>query len=312
MSCSVAYVLDVRRLRVLLAVAEHGGVAAAARALSFTAPAVSQQLAALERQLDVALVDRSGRTAVLTAPGQRLAEQARAVLALLEAAEADLADHTGAPRGVLRIGSAPTLGRALLPGVLARLAVVAPQLDLRIEQLEPEDSLVALARGDLDLALAGEYALTPRRAQVGVERLDLVTEPVHVAVHAGHPLADGHDVHLSDLRTERWIAPATGSSCALLLERSCAIAGYEPHVVARCADFAMATALVAAGHGVTLLPACAATDPPPKVRLLHALDPPIRRTLYAATRPGTRRQPILACLLDTLAAQAQHLVTVAS
>jgi len=133
---------------------------------------------------------------------------------------------------------------------------------------------------------------------------------VHVAVHAGHPLADGHEVHLSDLRTERWIAPATGSSCAPLLERSCTIAGYEPHVVARCADFAMAAALVAAGHGVTLLPACAATDPPPQLRLLQALDPPIHRTLYAAIRPGTRRQPLLTCLLDALAAQALHLPVV--
>ncbi len=157
------------------------------------------------------------------------------------------------------------------------------------------------------MALAGEYALTPRRAQVGVERLDLAIEPVHVAVPASHPLAGGHSVHLSDLRTEQWIAPATGSSCALLLERSCANAGYEPHVVARCADFAMAIALVDAGHGVALLPACAATDPPALVRLLQAVDPPIHRTLYAATRPGTRRQALVACLLDALTAQAQRL-----
>jgi len=302
--------LEVRRLRVLLAVADHGGVAAAARAMSFTAPAVSQQLAALERQMDVPLVDRSGRTAVLTAAGQRLAEHARAVLALLEVAEADLADSSGAPRGRLRIGSVPTLGRALLPSVLAELAVAAPQVDLRIEQLEPEASLVALARGELDLALAGEYALTPRRQQAAVDRLDLVTEPVYIAVAANHPLADSHQVYLSDLRTERWIAPAAGSSCALLLERSGALAGYEPHVVARCADFAMAAALVAAGHGVTLLPACAAMDQHPQVRLLQALDPPIHRTIYAATRPGTGRHPLLACLLATLTAQAQHLPSI--
>jgi len=302
-------VLDVRRLRVLLAVADHGGVAAAARALSFTPPAVSQQLAALERQLDMALVDRSGRTAVLTAPGQRLAEHARTVLASLEAAEADLAEHSGALRGVLRIGSIPTLGRALLPGVLARLAAAAPQLDLRIEQLEPEDSLVALARGELALALAGEYALTPRRLPTTVERVDLATEPVHVAVPADHPLAGGRRMHLSELRDARWIAPAAGSSCAVLLERSCAIAGYEPHIVARCADFAMATALVAAGHGVTLLPACADLDRPAQVRLLTCVDPPIHRMLYAATRPGASRHPLLACLIEALTAEARHLPT---
>lgn len=109
----------------LLAVAEHGGVAAAARALSFTPPAVSQQLAALERQLGVSLVDRSGRTAVLTLPGRRLAEHAQEVLAGLEAAEADvtaLARPDGAAQGVVTIATILTLGRSLLPGVLGQLA----------------------------------------------------------------------------------------------------------------------------------------------------------------------------------------------
>lgn len=150
----------------LPAVAEYGGVAAAARALSFTPPAVSQQLAALERQLGVSLVDRSGRTAVLTLPGRRLAEHAQELLAGLEAAESDvaaLAHRDGAVQGVLTIATIPTLGRALLPGVLAQLARTAPQLDLRIEQLEPQESLPRLTRGELDLALAAEFALTPRR-----------------------------------------------------------------------------------------------------------------------------------------------------
>lgn len=298
--------LDVRRLRVLLAISEHGGIAAAARALSFTPPAVSQQIAALERQLDVGLLDRSQRTARLTAAGQRLARHARTVLADLEAAEADLVSLDGEVRGLLRIATIPTMGHGLLPGVIAALAASASGLDVRIEQLEPEDSLPALARGEFDVALAGEYGLAPRRLDVSIDRVDLFTEPVFIAVPADHRLT-GSRVALEELRDDRWIAPAAGSSCAVLLERSCALAGYEPHVVAHCADFDMATALVGAGYGVAILPRIAVRQASPvAVRLLVPVDPQIHRTLFAAVRRGAREHPAISCLLDALRAAAPN------
>jgi DNA-binding transcriptional LysR family regulator len=294
-------VLDVRRLRVLLAVGEHGSITAAARALSFTPPAVSQQVAALERQLGVALVDRTRRTVRLTEAGHRLAGHAQQVLARLEAAEADLArlDHTVS--GVLNVATIPTLGSALLPQALAHLNAVAPGLDPRIEQLEPEDSLPALARGELDVALAGEYNLVRRRPHANIEREDLFTEPMLIAVPARHPQA-GPGIDLADLHDARWIAPARNSSCAVMLERSCALAGYEPHVVAHCADFALAATLVSADHGVALIPTIAAPDPHdnPGLRLLTVTDTPIHRTLFAAFRHGTREHPAVSHLVTAL------------
>ncbi|MDX6226834.1 MAG: hypothetical protein QOI76_224 [Frankiales bacterium] len=294
--------LDVRRLRVLLAVAEHGGVAAAARALSFTPPAVSQQIAALERQLDVVLLDRSRRTAQLTEPGRRLAAHARTVLAGLAAAEVDLANLAGLIRGTLRVASVPTLGRALLPSAVAALQVRAPELEVTVDQLEPEDSLPALARGDYDVAVAGEYGLAPRRLEASVERVDLFAEPVLVAVPSGHP-APGQTIRLADLRDELWIAPAPGSSCAVLLERSCAIAGFEPLTVGHVADFDMAAALVAVGHGVALIPESAWYGQR-GVRLLTSTEPEIHRTLYAAVRAGTAQSPAIAALLEVLVRSA--------
>ena len=158
---------------------------------------------------------------------------------------------------------------------------------MRIDQAEPEESLTALARGSYDLAVAGEYGLAPRRLDASIERVDLLAEPVLVAVPVDHPAA-GPTVRLVDLRDDRWIAPAPGSSCAVLLERSCAIAGYEPHVVGHVADFEMAAALVGAGHGVALIPAVAAPRVPAAqgIRLLTATDPEIHRTLYAAVAPA--------------------------
>ena len=288
-------------MRVIVAVAEHGGIAAAARALTFTPPAVSQQIAALERQLGVVLVDRTGRTARLTAAGHRLADHARQILASLEAAEADLTALDGDLCGVLHVGTIPTLGRALLPATLAELATIAPRLELRVEQVEPEASLPALARGELDLALAGEYGLTPHRPTTHIQRVDLFTEPVLIAVGPDYPTT-GTEIALTDLRDARWIAPAVGSTCEVLLHRSCALAGYEPHVVAHCADFDLAAALASTGHGVTLIPAIAAelcrSSAP--VRLLHARQPEIHRTLYAAIREGARDHPLLGALINAL------------
>ncbi|WP_336207056.1 LysR family transcriptional regulator [Nonomuraea sp. LPB2021202275-12-8] len=301
--------LDVRRLRVLLAVADHGGIAAAARALTFTPPAVSQHIAALERQVGMLLVDRSGRTARLTAAGDRLAGHARHVLADLEAAEADLASLDGDLRGTLVVGAIATLGRTLLPATLTALRTTAPEVDLRLEECEPEDGLPALMRGELDVVLAGEYGLTPQRPQAHIDRIDLFAEPLMIAVARDHPL-QGPEVELAHLRDERWIAPAAGSSCETMLRRSCALAGFEPHVVAHSGDFAVAAALAGAGHGITLLPAIA-TSPrlgdAAGVRLLGVHQPGMHRTLYAAIRQGARRHPLVGCVLDALTTSADTL-----
>jgi DNA-binding transcriptional LysR family regulator len=295
--------LDVRRLRVLLAVREQGGVAAAARALSFTPPAVSQQIAALERQVGTTLLDRSSRPARLTPAGERLADHAGTVLAGLEAAAADLAAFTdGGPAGTLRIGVIPTVGRAILPGAVRALAGCAPGLRLQIEQSEPEDSLPAVARGDLDLAVGSEYAMTPHRRDQRLERHDLAVEPLLVAVPSGHREA-GDSVALGRLRDETWLAAMPGSSCLTMLRRAGAASGFEPVEGGHCAEFAMALALVAAGAGIALVPAIAVPSPPPDgVRILAVQGGRVERTLYAVLRRGTAGHPALAATLAALSA----------
>lgn len=209
--------LDARRLRVLLAVREHGNFAAAAGALSFSPPAVSQHIAALERQLGTALVERHPRNTQLTAHGQRLAGHAADVLARLEEAEADLARSHHTISGLLRIGVIATVGTHLLPRTLRSIANLAPQLKIDITQAEPETSVPALQRRDLDIVIASEYATVPHRTPPQLERHDLHTEPVYVALPTGHPQNDADPVPLASLRDEPWIAPAKGTTCHELL-----------------------------------------------------------------------------------------------
>ncbi|MEO7261860.1 MAG: LysR family transcriptional regulator [Jatrophihabitantaceae bacterium] len=297
----------------LLAVQEHGGVAAAARSLAFTPPAVSQQIAALERQVGVTLLDRSQRAARLTPAGVRLAAHAERVLGHLDAAEADLASMTDQASGLFRMAVIPTVGRTLLPSALRRLAETAPDVELHIEQAEPEDSLPALRRGELDLVLAGEYAVAPQRLPPGLDRHQLLSEPMLVAVPADHALT-GPSVSFIELEKQRWIAAAPASSCAALLERSAGLAGFEPLVVGQCGDFRLTMTLVASGQGIALVPHMVAAEyqASDQVRFLKPDKPKTRRDIYLAVRRGAAAGSGIACVLSALQEAAATLARTSS
>src|SRR5829696_7325726 len=165
--------LDVRRLRVLREFANRGTIAATADALGYTPPAVSQQLAALEREAGVDLLERSGRTRRLTPAGTELVARTEAVLRELEAAEAALARQRDSVAGVLRVAAFPSAHRALLPPAIGRLAREHPELQVHTRELEPEDSIPLLKLGELDLVIAQEYPFAPQTADAALERTPL-------------------------------------------------------------------------------------------------------------------------------------------
>jgi DNA-binding transcriptional LysR family regulator len=306
--------LDVGRLRTLLAVRQHRSVPAAARALSCSPNEVAEHLAALERQLGVTLVEGEPRALRLTPAGARLASRAEQAVAELERAEADVATLTGRPTGWLTVGSPPCAGQALLGDALARMRETAPEVEVRINELGPDEDLGRVLAGDLDVAVVGEYGLLPRRPEPGLDRRELAVEPVLLAVPGAHPVA-GPAVRLAELAGERWIAGPVGSPSHELLRRAAGIAGFEPTVVGHCAD-ELALALVAAGHGLALVSACAAGYParigadagPPGVRLLTPLDPSLRRTLTAVARTSRAGDPAVVRMLDALAAAGRRFV----
>src|SRR6266496_3330948 len=302
---SLAPMLDVGRLRTLLAVREHRSVSAAARALSCPATEVTEQLASLERQLGVTLVEGEPRAPRLTPAGARLAGHAERVLAELDRAEAEVATLTGRVAGRLTVGMPSCAGPALLGDTLARLRETAPEVDLRIIQLGagPDEELGPVLAGDLAVAVVGEYGLLPRRPEPALDRRELAVEPVLVAVPGAHPVP-GPTVRLAELAGERWIAGQAGGAAHEMLRRAAGIAGFEPIVVGHCDD-RTALALVAAGHGVALVPATAtlpATARPGTlrpgaeaglagVRLLTPVDPSLRHTLTAVARRSRAVDP---------------------
>ena len=301
MNAKLSFMLDVRRLRVLHAVSAYGSVTAAAAALGYSAPAVSQQLAALEREVGMRLTERAGRGLELTPAALILVGHTDALLARLEAAEADLGALRDQIAGRVALAAFPSAAAGLVPTVWAALAGSAPEVRLDLTEMEPEESLPAVLRGETDVAVAHEYDLLPRPLDPLFERRELLDDQVWLAVPEDYPM-DG-PVPLSSLAGQPFLAPREATSCAEMIQRACARAGFVPRVVARATDFAVLLSLVAAGAGVTLVPALAARRLPPRVRLVPPAEPVTRR-VFTVSRRGGDRKPAVRVVLDALSAAA--------
>jgi DNA-binding transcriptional LysR family regulator len=294
--------LDIRRLRVLHAVSSHGSVTAAAAALGYSAPAVSQQLAALEREVGMRLTERAGRGIELTPAATVLVAHTDALLDRLDAAEADLAALRDQVSGRVILAAFPSAAAAIVAPAWAALAHAAPSVQLDLTEMEPEESLPAVLRGQADVAVAHEYDLLPRPLDPLFERRELARDRVLLAVPASSRLETG-PVPLAGLAGQPFLAPRPNTSCAEMIQRACARAGFVPRVVARATDFAVLLSLVAAGAGVTLVPELATRYLPEGVRLLPPAEP-VTRQIFTVSRRSGDRKPAVRVVLDALAEAA--------
>ena len=297
--------LDVKQLRVLKSVAEHGSFSAAAEALSYTQPAISQQIAALERTSGATLVDRTSRGVRLTDAGRALVDHAHVVLARLAAAEAELDAIAGVRGGRVRLASFPTASAALLPPAVARFTERHPEVDFTFLEKEPEDAIQMLRAGELEVAIVFEFHnLTPAewdRLYGGAELHPLVADPMYIALPLGHPLAHKPRVRLQDLSDELWIQEGNPRNpCGRLHQVACTSAGFDPKIGFRTDDYNVVQGMVAAGVGVSLLPSFALANVRDDivVRSLGRNAP--AREIAAATLAGGYRSPATEALLDIL------------
>jgi DNA-binding transcriptional LysR family regulator len=277
--------LNVDRLRVLREVVRAGTISGAARALSYTPSAISQQLAKLERETGATLLVRTSRGVRPTDAGETLAVRADAILAQLAAAEAEVRELAGRPRP-LRIGSFPTAGASILPPALAAVARTHPDVEVRVEQLDPLEALARVGAGSLDVALVYEYERVPLPHDARVELVPLLVEPLLVVLRADHPAARATQVVLADLDGETWLSSSPRSSCHPFTERACLAAGFRPRIGLGFDDYTAMQALVAAGMGVAFAPESALVRPHPGVAVRPvAFTPPTRR-ISAAVAAG--------------------------
>src|SRR5437773_6248482 len=292
--------LNVARLRVLKEVAYRGSLSRAADALDYTQSAVSQQIASLESEAGMALLERHPRGVSLTAAGQTLVGHAEGILARLDTAEAALSAIAGLRGGRLRMASFPTAGSTLMPLAIANFREAYPDVELSRAEGEPEEIAPRLRAGELDLALLFEFRGVSEKLGSKYRRVDLLEDPMYLALPSGHRLVDEPRVRLEDLSAESWVQTSAESPCARHVVRSCHAAGFEPTVSFESDDYQTVQGLVAAGVGVALIPELALSSVRDDV-FIRALHPkgPVRRVL-AATQHGAAVMPAVATMIDVL------------
>jgi DNA-binding transcriptional LysR family regulator len=291
--------LNVGRLRVLREVAYRGSFSAAAEALSYTQSAVSQQIATLEAETGMTLLERHPRGVSLTAAGQTLVAHAEDILARLDAAEQALAAIAGLRGGRLRMGSFPTAGAALMPLAIARFRELYPDVELTLAEAEPEELVPRLRSGELDLALVFQFEGQPALERE-MMRVPLLADPMFVALPREHPLAGRRRLRLQDLREQAWVQTSRASACARHVVRCCRAAGFEPQVSFESDDYATVQGLVAAGVGVALVPALALSSVHEDVVVRELSPASPSREVIAAAPGGARLQPAVPAMVGVL------------
>jgi molybdate transport repressor ModE-like protein len=292
--------LDVRRMRVLREVAQQGSFSAAAESLSFTQSAISQHIAALERETGTRLVERGPRGVTLTDAGRALVTHADAILARISDAEEELAAIAGLRGGRLRLASFQSAGATLLPRAVAEFHERHPDVELGMIEAEPEAATEHLRSGEIDLALVYDFEAIPDMLEEDLEHTHLLDDPYDAIVGLGHPLAERKLLRLEHLAEEPWIASTHRSGCRRITERACYDAGFEPRVAFEADETFASQALVASGVGVTVLPRLALATVHPGVVVKPLRPDAMVRRIWAARLSEGYRSPASEAMLQIL------------
>lgn len=289
--------LSLQRLRMFRELHRRGTVTAAAAALHYTASAVSQQLAQLERDVGAKLFERLGRRVHLTELGIVLAEHAEEILGSVERATMALEEAQETVSVRLTAGVFASVASGLLPSALIALAAEHPGIVVRTRELAPEDTAAAVRDGTLDFSFVIDYSTYPVSWDPGLVRDVIAVERLHAAVPAGALPAPAVD--LPELAEHPWILAGPRSHFGRAVRVACQRAGVEPTINHEVAEQATALAMVAAGLGVTLVSDLGLSLCPPGVDVV-ALTEPAMRTVAIAYRTGNARRPSLQAVIDAV------------
>jgi DNA-binding transcriptional LysR family regulator len=293
----MTYMLDVRRLQVLRAVVTSGSVTAAAAHLGYTPSAISQQIAALEKEAGIPLLERAGRGVRPTPAGRLLTRYAAVIGQSVAEAERALADLRAGRTGRIAIRYFGSVGPTLLAPALARLRREYADLTIDLTLTDLEDPLQAMRHGDTDLTiLVGDT--TERRP--GIRMVHLVDDPYRVVLPKGHPLAGRRQIDLADLAGQPWVGSEPPGPCLEPVLEACAAAGFSPDFVAKSEDYATAQGFVAAGLGVSLVPSLGLSARHPDVVVRRVRRPEPVRAVYAAVRETAWTLPAVRTLVAEL------------
>ena len=301
---------DLRLLNVLREVALRGSFSAAAESLAYTQPAISPQIARLEKHVGVKLIEREPRGVRLTPAGEVLVRHTERVMAQLAAADEELQDVAAQARGRLRIGSFATAAGTIVPRAVAAFRPLRPAIEVEISLLDPHESIPAVRRGDLEIAITEEGGFEGEVHTEGLQIEHLLDDHMWVSLPVDHPLATRPTVDLIDLRDEDWMFACLSGTCAdsNVVLRACRDAGFQPRIAYQSDDYFAIQGLVASGMGVALIPGLglASTRDDVAVRPVKGRPPHRRVAAVTASEPtGGAIPTMLECLRDAGALYAE-------
>ncbi len=286
-------------MQVLLAVVTSGSITAAAKNLAYTPSAISQQLATLEREAGMPLLERVGRGVRPTAAGSLLAEHAEVLSGQLAKAEADLAELRAGRTGRLAIRYFATAGVALVPPAVALLRQEQPGIKIDLKLVEPGNPILDVESGEADIALVVSSQRRPPAK--GVALVHLLDDPYRAVLPKAHPLARKNIIDLAELADEPWVGNEwPPGPCLETMLDACAAAGFAPNFFVESEDYQTSQGFVAAGLGVTLIPLLGLGAPNPGVAVRRVRRPEPVRQIHAAVRESARDQPAVRRWLDAL------------
>ncbi len=297
--------LDSTMLRIVGALADHGSITAAATALGYSQPAVSQQLKRLEARIGLAVIERVGRGVRLTEAGRLLARHAATVSGVLDSAAGELAELRGLRAGRVRLAAFPSASATIVPRLLADLRRRHPGVSITYLEAEPPEAVALVRQNQADLAITfsypGDRVDTHRDSAEGLVVTRLRRDEMMLVLPSAHHLAVDSAVDLGDLAEENWIGGCP--RCRGHLLELCGHSGFTPRIAYETDNAAAVIGLVAAGIGVAMLPALALDSVGPQplvaIRPTRGRD---HRTLHAVTATGAAGVPAIAATLRRLAA----------
>jgi len=291
---------DLARLRLLRELARRGTMTAVADTFGLTSSAVSQQLATMEREARVALLERVGRRVRLTAEGARLVAHAETILKAVDAAELDLRAAGERPKGELEIACFSTFAKVHLIPAVMRARDRFPEVHVVIHELESADAIEAVRDGRCHLAVSFAYNLVPRPDATGLASQQLLEEPVLLALPEPWR-AERDPIGLERLAQENWIVGSRQTDDRLLAERACAVAGFAPRITHTVDDYDLLLRMVSAGFGVGFVPELGLRFPSAEAVVVRtAGGAPLSRRVHALTRDALAASPLVRALLSEL------------
>ncbi|GAA3132749.1 LysR family transcriptional regulator [Planomonospora alba] len=298
--------LDLRRLALICEFARKGSIAATAASLGYSPSAVSQQLAALEREAGAALIDRTARSAELTDAGRRLVEHAERILAMVEAAESDLSAQAGTPSGRVTLTAFPTAAVAFAPA-LARLLRRHTALTLRMRQGRAGRGTREVQSGAADIALVDDWYGRMRESPT-MRIFPLLRDPLVLVVPRGHRLASPDEpVDLRRLRDEPWMATPDGEPSRMAVDQMLAEVGGGRPVPWEFEGLSTILSLVAKGVGIAAVPALALAAGVRGIAVREIPGAPAGRDVYAVVRTSSVNRPAVAVTLRAIHTAARYL-----